>query len=72
MKLRLQKLQKTNREAQELRQSKANDYKEINEILHHQGLPFVPKEIQTELMSRQHDNLLAGHFGIEKTCRLLT
>ena len=72
MRLRLQELQKAAREAQELRQQKANGYKKIDEIFHHQGLSFVPKAIWTELISRHHDNSLASHFGIEKTCKLLT
>ena len=32
---------------------------------------FVLKAIQTELISRHHNNLLAGYFGIEKTYKLL-
>ena len=40
-------------------------------MLHHQGLPFVPKAIQIELISRYHDNSLAGYFDIEKTRKLL-
>ena len=40
-------------------------------MLHHQGLPYVPEIIQTELISRHHDNLLAGHFGIKKTRKLV-
>ena len=69
MRLRLQELQETDSEAQEL-QSKEG-YKDVKEVLHHQGLPFMPKTIQTELISRHHDNLLAGHFSIKKTCELL-
>ena len=71
MRLRLQELQETNLEAQELRQQKADGYEKIDEILHHQGLPFVPKAIWTKLISRHHDNPLVGHFGIKKTCKLL-
>ena len=40
-------------------------------MLHHQGLLFVPEAIRIELISRHHDNPLAGHFGIEKTRELL-
>ena len=40
-------------------------------MLHHQGLPFVPEAIRMELISRHHDDPLAGHFGIEKTRELL-
>ena len=53
-------------------------------ILHHQGLPYVPGIIRTELISRplriektqelvarkHHDDPLVGHFGIEKTREL--
>ena len=45
MRLRLQELQETDSEAQELRQQKADGYEEIDDILHHQGLPFVPEAI---------------------------
>ena len=45
MRLKLQELQKSNSKAQELRQQKANNYKKINEIFYHQGLPFIPKAI---------------------------
>ena len=71
MRLRLQELQETNSKAQELRQQGREDYEKVNRVLHHQGLPFVPKVIRIELISRHHDNPLAGHFGIEKTRELL-
>ena len=71
MRLRLQELQETDSKAQELRQQKADDYEEIDNILHHQGLPFVLEAIRTNLISHYFDNPLAGHFGIKKTCELL-
>ena len=71
MRLKLQELQEADSEAQELKQPKANSYKEIDEILHYQGLLFIPKAIQTKLMSRHRDNCLAGHFSIKKLCKLL-
>ena len=71
MRLKLQELQETDRKAQELRQQKADGYKEIDEIFYHQGLLFVPKAIWTELISRHHNNPLASYFGIEKTRKLL-
>ena len=40
-------------------------------MLHYQSLLFMPKAIQTKLISRHHDDLLAGHFGIKKTQKLL-
>ena len=38
-------MQEADSKAPELRQQKANGYKEINEILYYQNLPFVPKTI---------------------------
>ena len=37
----------------------------------YQGLLFIPKAIWTELINRHHNNSLAGHFGIKKTCKLV-
>ena len=71
MRLRLQELQKTDSEAQELRQQGREGYEEVDGVLHHQGLPFVTEAIRTELISHHYDDPLAGHFGIEKTCELL-
>ena len=71
MRLRLQELQGANREAQELRQQKADSYKKIDQILYHQDLLFVSKAIQTELISHHHNDLLVGYFGIKKTCKFL-
>ena len=34
---------------------------------YHQGLPFLPEVIRTKLISRHRDDLLAGHFGFDKT-----
>ena len=35
--------------------------------MHYQGLFYILKIIQIELISRYHNDLLVGHFGIEKT-----
>ncbi len=40
-------------------------------MLHHQDLPYVPEIVRTELISRHHDDPLAGHFGIDKTTELI-
>ena len=47
------------------------NWEDFNRILHHQGLPYIPEIIRTELISRHHDDPLAGHFGIEKTRELV-
>ena len=49
-----------------------NGYKELDRILYHQGLLFVPEAIQIEIISRHHNDPLAGHFGIDKTKDLVS
>ncbi len=41
-------------------------------MFYYQGIPYVPKVICSELISRHYNNPLAGHFGIENTCKLIT
>ena len=71
MRLRLAELQELDKEAQKVRAEGRDRYEEIDGVLHHQGLPFVPEVIRTELISRHHDDPLAGHFGIDKTRELI-
>ena len=40
-------------------------------MLYYQGLTYVPKIIQTELIRRHYNNPLAGHYGIKKTHKLV-
>ncbi len=40
-------------------------------MLHYQGLPYIRKVFHSELISRHHDDPLAGHFDIEKTWELI-
>ena len=67
--MRLFELQDDDKEAKELRSEQVllEDWKDIKQVLHYQELPYVPKVICSELISRHHNDLLAGHFGIEKT-----
>ena len=69
MNLRLTELQELNKKAQKLMATEElqKGWININRMLHYQGLLFLPKIIQTELISRHYDNLLAGHFNINKT-----
>ena len=73
MRLRLAKLQKLDKKAQKLRaiEKLQEGWIDINRVLHHQKLPFVLEIIQTELISRHHNDLLAEHFGINKTRELI-
>ena len=71
MRLRLQELQEEDAQAQKIRAEKREGWEDSEGVLHHQGLPYVPELIRTELISRHHDDPLAGHFGIEKTRELV-
>ena len=71
MRLRLVELQVENSQARKIRVEKlGRNWKDSDRILHHQGLPYVPEIIRTELISRQHNDPLVDHFGIEKTREL--
>ena len=67
MRLRLVELQESNKEAQRIRAEGLNGYKELDRVMYHQELLFVPKAIWTEIISQHHNNLLVGHFSINKT-----
>ena len=72
MRLRLVELQVEDGQARKIRAEKlGRNWEDSDGILHHQGLPYVPEIIRTELISRHHDDPLAGHFGIEKTRELV-
>ena len=74
MRLRLHKLQAEDEKAWKLRadqQLGQQGWDDINGVWHNQGLPYVPEIIRIELISRHHDDPLAGHFGIEKTRELI-
>ncbi len=46
-------------------------WEDIEQVLHYQDLPFVLKVIHSELISKHHNDSLAGHFSIETTCELI-
>ena len=66
MRLRLQELQSKDKQAQKAKAMYSEDWDNIKEFLHYQGLFFVLKIIWTEFISRHHNNLLVDHFDIEK------
>ncbi len=43
----------------------------VEGVLCHQDLPYVPKIVRTKLISRHYDDPLVGHFGIDKTRKLI-
>ena len=67
MRLWLAELQELDEEARRIRAKGLNGYKELNRVLYHQGLSFIPEIIWTKLISWHHDNPLAEHFSIDKT-----
>ncbi len=72
MRVRLPELQDDDKEAMKLRSEGLSEgWEDIKQVLHYQGLPYVPKVIRSKLISRHHDEPLAGHFGIEKTRELI-
>ena len=78
MRLRLHKLQAEDEQARKLRANQQpnqqlgqQSWDDIDGVLHHQGLFYVPEIIRTELISRHHDNPLVDYFGIEKTHELI-
>lgn len=62
-------------EYKEVKNNRAEGLKEgcedIEGILHHQGLPYIPQLLRTELISRHNDDSLAEHFEINKTRDLI-
>ena len=72
MHLRLSELQESDDETWKIKaEGLKSDYKEVDGVLHHQALLFVLEAIRTELISRYHNDLLARHFGIDKTRELV-
>ena len=71
IKLRLQELQDEDAQAKKIRAEKREGWEDSERVLHHQGLPYVPKLIKTKLISRHHDDPPASYFGIEKTRELV-
>ena len=67
MRLWLAELQESDKEAWRIRTKGLNGYEELDGVLYHKGLPFVPEVIWIEIISQHHDDPLAGHFGIDKT-----
>ncbi len=72
MKIRLPKLQDDDKKAMKLRsEGLPKGWEDIKQVFHYKDLLYVPKVICSELISRHHDDFLAGHFGIEKTCKVI-
>ena len=71
MRLRLAKLQESDKKARTIGAEGMDRYKDVDGVLYHQRLLFVLEIIRTELIRWHHDDSLEGHFGIDKTRELI-
>ena len=73
MRLRLSELQENDEEAKLLRSSASlpEGWEDVEGVLQFQGLPYISEIIRSEVLSRHHNDPLAGHFGIHKTRELV-
>ena len=73
IRLRLVKLQVEDSQVHKIEAEKlGRNWQDFNKILYHQGLSYISEIIKTELISRYYNDLLVGHFGIEKIQELVT
>ena len=74
IKLQLSELQENGKEAKLLKSSAGlpEDWKDVERVLQYQELSYVPEIICSKVISRYHDDLLAEHFGIDKTRELVS
>ena len=70
---RLQELQETDLEAQKIRAIELQrGWEEVNGVLHHQRLLYLLKFVRSKLINKQHNDLLARYFGIDKTQKFIS
>ncbi len=73
MRIKLLKLQNNDKNVKKFSVERLLEgWKSIEKVLDYQGLSYIPKIIGFELINKYQDNLLAGHFGIEKIWELIT
>ena len=72
MRLRLPDLHCNDDQARKLRAAKLLErWENIEGMLQYRGFSYFPKIIWLELISRHHDDFLAGHFELDKTRKLI-
>ena len=72
MKLRLPDLQSDNNQARKLQAAeRPKRWEDIEEVLQYGGFSYILEIIWLELINWHHDNPLAGHFGIDKTQKVI-
>ena len=72
IRLRLQELQESNSKAQEIKVAGLKEgWEKIDRVLHYQRLPYMPRIVCSKLISKHHNDSLAGHFGVNKIRELI-
>ena len=70
--MRFPELQDDDKKAKKLRSKRLlEDWENIKQVLYYPSILYIPKNIRSELISRHHNNLFTGHFGIKKTWELI-
>ena len=72
MNLRLPELQDIDKEAKVLRVGGfPEDWEDVKGVLQYRELVYIPEIIRFEVINCHHNDLLAGHFGIDKARELV-
>ena len=72
MRLRLPKLEDKDEKAKSLRATDfSEDWENIKEVFQYRDLPYVPEIICFGVINCHHNDLFAGHFGIDKIPELV-
>ena len=70
--MRFSELENNNKEAKKLSLKRLLEgWKNIKEMIYYQDLLYILKVICSELISRHHNNLFIGYFGIKKMQKLI-
>ena len=73
MSLQLPELQDNDEKAKVLRAGGLpEDWEEVEGMLQYREFPYVSEIIRSEMINCHHDDLLAGHFGIDKIRDLIS
>lgn len=68
LRLQIPELQTEDYEAWKIwKQDLKEVWEDIDGVLYQKSLLYIQEIIRTKLISKKHDNSLAGHFGINKT-----
>lgn len=68
---RLLVLQKDNPEVKKLRKNLLEGWKDMENVLYHQGFPYILEIVYSKIISYHYNNRLVGYFGIKKIGELV-